>query len=251
MRVSSKTAKERAVARRRALLLVVSCLCIITSAVILMNLEAPPGATRASHGASIYTPVVANAQRLAYSPSKDSEAASTPVAKPLPVGASTITEADMNLLSVKGLLIPVAGVAASQLRDSFYDARSEGRIHGAIDIMAARDAPVLAADDGTVLKLHQSDRGGIMLYESDPSGIYVYYYGHLSRYAEGVVEGKQVKRGDVIAYVGDTGNAGAGNFHLHFGISKMTARGKWSGGDPINPYPLLTEKPGAASIGGR
>jgi murein DD-endopeptidase MepM/ murein hydrolase activator NlpD len=216
-----------------------------------MNLEAPRGPTRTSHGASLYTPLVASTPPPVSSTSRESEAGSTSVAKPLPIGASTITEADINLLSVKNLLIPVAGVTANQLHDSFYDARSDDRTHGAIDIMAARDAPVLAAVDGKVMKLHQSDRGGIMLYESDQSGIYVYYYAHLSHYAEGVFEGKEVKRGDVIAYVGDTGNASAGNFHLHFGISKMSAPGKWSGGEPINPYPLLTEKPGTPSIGGR
>ena len=108
--------------------------------------------------------------------------------------------------------------------------------------MAPMDTPVLATDDGKVLKLYQSDRGGIMLYQSDPSGNYVYYYGHLSRYADGLFDGKQVKRGEVIGYVGDTGNAGAGNYHLHFGISKMRAPGKWSGGEPINPYPLLARK---------
>jgi murein DD-endopeptidase MepM/ murein hydrolase activator NlpD len=165
-----------------------------------------------------------------------------------PTGASTITEADINSLNVKNLLIPVAGVSPSRLRDSFYDARSEGRIHQALDIMAPRDTPVLATDDGRVMRLRDSDRGGIMLYESDASGLYVYYYGHLSRFADGIFEGKELKRGEVIAYVGDTGNAGAGNFHLHFGISKVTAPGKWYGGEPINPYPLLTEKPGTPSI---
>lgn len=115
-------------------------------------------------------------------------------------------------------------------------------MHEALDIMAPRDTPVLAALDGAVMKLHWSDRGGIMLYQSDPSGSYVFYYGHLSRYADGISEGKKLKRGDLIAYVGDTGNAGAGNFHLHFGISKMTAAGRWYGGEAINPYPLLQGK---------
>jgi murein DD-endopeptidase MepM/ murein hydrolase activator NlpD len=133
----------------------------------------------------------------------------------------------------------VANVTASQLRDTFNQARSEGRRHDAIDIMAPQGAPVLATTDGVVLKLFQSEKGGIALYELDPSGRYVYYYAHLMRYAEGVAEGKQLRRGEVIAYVGDTGNAGAGQFHLHFGVSKLTSPRQWSGGDPINPYPLL------------
>jgi peptidoglycan LD-endopeptidase LytH len=159
-----------------------------------------------------------------------------------------ITPADINALSIKNLLIPVAGVGPGQLHDSFYDSRSEGRTHKALDIMAPRDTPVLATDDGRVLKLHQSDRGGIMLYQSDSSGAFVYFYGHLTRYADGISEGKPVSRGEVIAFVGDTGNAGAGNYHLHFGISRMTEVGRWSGGEPVNPYPILTEKAGTLSI---
>ena len=123
-------------------------------------------------------------------------------------------------------------------------------MHEALDIMAPRDTPVLAASDGTVMKLRQSERGGTMLYQSDPSGEYVFFYGHLSRYADGVSEGTKLKRGDVIAYVGDTGNAGPGNFHLHFGISKIAAAGKWYGGEPINPYPLLKSNP-SATVGGK
>jgi murein DD-endopeptidase MepM/ murein hydrolase activator NlpD len=117
--------------------------------------------------------------------------------------------------------------------------------------MAPRDTPVLATDDGRIMKLHQSDRGGIMLYQSDGSGVYVYCYGHLTRYAEGISEGMPVKRGEVIAYVGDTGNAGPGNYHLHFGISKMNAPGRWSGGEPINPYPFLTRQPETAIKAGK
>ena len=157
-----------------------------------------------------------------------------------------MSPADLEALSARNLMIPVAGIQPGQLRDSFYDARSAGRIHKALDIMAPRDTPVVAADDGLVMKLHQSDRGGVMLYQSDPSSRYVYYYGHLTRYADGISEGKAVRRGEVIAFVGDTGNAGPGNCHLHFGISRVT-NGRWSGGEPINPYPLLTGQPGSSS----
>jgi len=225
----SKTKEERAVARKRALILAVSCLCIILSAVLLMNLETPRGAT------TRYNPVLAGS--LPSIPLSMKE----PVV-PMQPEVGTVGDADVDALRIRNLLIPVEGVTAGQLHDSFYSARSEGRMHQALDIMAPRDTPVLATDDGRVMKLHQSDRGGIMVYESDPSGIYVYCYGHLSYYADGLFEGKQLKRGEVIAYVGDTGNAGAGNYHLHFGISKMSAAGKWSGGEPINPYPLLTNK---------
>jgi len=225
----SKTAKERAAARNRALILAVSCFCIILSAVLLLNLETPRGATAG------YNPVLAGS-----SPSIPLSMKETIV--PMAPGAGTVSNADVDALHIRNLLIPVEGVTASQLHDSFYSTRSEGRMHQALDIMAPRDTPVLATDDGRVMKLHQSDRGGIMVYQSDPSGVYVYYYGHLSHYADELFEGKQLKRGEIIVYVGDTGNAGAGNYHLHFGISKMSAPGKWSGGEPINPYPLLTDR---------
>ena len=160
----------------------------------------------------------------------------------MPAGLGAVGEADLVALKTKDLLIPVAGINASQLRDSFNDGRSEGRQHQALDIMAPQGAPVVAVTDGTITKLFQSEKGGITLYQSDPSGLYFYYYAHLMRYADGIAEGQRVKRGDVIGYVGDTGNAGAGNFHLHFAISKPVVPGKWSGGEPINPFPLLTGK---------
>lgn len=101
---------------------------------------------------------------------------------------------------------------------------------------------MLAADYGVVIKLLRSDKGGVTLYQLDPSGKYAYYYAHLTGYAEGIAEGKRLRRGEVVGYVGDTGNAGAGNYHLHFEVSKLTAPRKWYGGVPINPYPLLAGK---------
>jgi murein DD-endopeptidase MepM/ murein hydrolase activator NlpD len=156
--------------------------------------------------------------------------------------ANTVAGPDLDYLASRNLLIPVMGVKAAQLRDSFDQMRSAGRRHEAIDIMAPQATPVLAVTDGVVIRLFQSDKGGTTLYQLDPSGRYDYYYAHLMRYADGVVEGKELKRGDVIAYVGDTGDAGPGNFHLHFAISKLLSPRKWSGGEAINPYPLLTGK---------
>jgi murein DD-endopeptidase MepM/ murein hydrolase activator NlpD len=161
---------------------------------------------------------------------------------PLINGTTAVGETDLHYLRERGLLIPVKGIVASQLRDSFHDARGEGRLHHAIDIMAPEGTPVLAAADGVIRKLHTSDKGGVSLYEADSAGSYVYFYGHLQRYADEIYEGKAVRRGEVIGYVGDTGNAGSGNFHLHFGISK-TAPGKWGGGEPINPFDLFAGRP--------
>jgi len=137
------------------------------------------------------------------------------------------------------LIVPVAGVRADQLRDTFADARAEGRVHDAIDIPAAQGTPVLATADGTIVKLFQSDRGGTTIYQLSADGRFFYYYAHLDRYAEGLAEGQFVKQGTTIAYVGDTGNAGPGNYHLHFSIAIASDPKRWWEGVNINPYPLL------------
>jgi murein DD-endopeptidase MepM/ murein hydrolase activator NlpD len=139
------------------------------------------------------------------------------------------------------LVIPVVGVRPDQLLDTFADARSEGRVHDAIDIPAAAGTAVIAAADGEVIKLFQSDRGGTTIYQLSVDRKLVFYYAHLQRYADGIVAGKFVKQGEVIAYVGDTGNAGAGNFHLHFSIAVVADPKRYWEGTNINPYPLLRQ----------
>src|SRR5258706_14744521 len=141
--------------------------------------------------------------------------------------------------SPAGLIIPVAGVRAEQLRDTFSEARAEGRIHDAIDIPAPRGTAVLAAADGPIVKLFQSARGGTTLYQLSADSKLVYYYAHLDRYADGLLEGHFAKQGETIAFVGDTGNAGAGNYHLHFSIAEISNPKEFWHGVNINPYPLL------------
>lgn len=142
------------------------------------------------------------------------------------------------------LLVPVAGVRPAELRDGFRSPRSGGREHMAIDIPAPRGTPVLAAADGTVLRLHAGSRGGNALYQLDADGLTRYYYAHLDRYAEGIREGKAVRRGEVVGYVGDTGNAAPGDFHLHFSVAVLRDARRWWEGINLNPYPLL-RRPGA------
>jgi murein DD-endopeptidase MepM/ murein hydrolase activator NlpD len=137
------------------------------------------------------------------------------------------------------LIIPVQGVRADQLQDTFMDARTEGRVHDAIDIPAPVGTPVLAAADGEIAKLFQSERGGTTIYQFSADKKLVYYYAHLQRYADGLAPGKFAHQGEVIAYVGDTGNAGAGNYHLHFSISVIPNPTRYWEGTNINPYPLL------------
>jgi peptidoglycan LD-endopeptidase LytH len=142
----------------------------------------------------------------------------------------------------RSLEIPVSGIERKQLYDSFNETRDGSRSHEAIDIMASRGTPVVAAENGRIKKLFTSKAGGLTIYQFDPSETYVYYYAHLDSYAENVKEGMEVKKGDVIGYVGSTGNASKNAPHLHFAISRLTPEKQWWKGEPINPYPILTGK---------
>jgi murein DD-endopeptidase MepM/ murein hydrolase activator NlpD len=130
-------------------------------------------------------------------------------------------------------------VKVEQLQDTFSDARSDGRVHDAIDIAAPRGTPVLAAADGTILRLFQSERGGTTIYQLSSDSKYVYYYAHLERYADGLAVGRYARQGETIAYVGDTGNAGVGNYHLHFSVALIADPKRYWEGTNVNPYPLL------------
>jgi murein DD-endopeptidase MepM/ murein hydrolase activator NlpD len=168
--------------------------------------------------------------------------ATTAIAAPPPADepqTQSVPEPETGYVGRLKLLIPVLGVKPDQLHDTFDEARSEGRVHDAIDIPAAQGTPVLAAADGPIVKLFQSVRGGTTIYQLSNDKKLVYYYAHLQRYADDIVEGKFVEQGHVIAYVGDTGNAGQGNYHLHFSIALISDPKRYWEGTNINPYPLL------------
>jgi len=138
------------------------------------------------------------------------------------------------------LLIPVAGVAFSQLSDTFNQTRGGERRHEALDIMAPAGTPVLAAAGGTVEKLFKSDAGGNTVYVRSPDRRTLHYYAHLQAYAPGLKEGAEVQRGERLGTVGASGNADPAAPHLHFAILRTTADAKWwEPTTPINPYPLL------------
>jgi len=139
------------------------------------------------------------------------------------------------------LMVPVEGVSPSELRDTFHEARSGGRIHMATDILAMRGTPVLAAAPGRIIKLANSGAGGITIYIADASGRYVQYYAHLMGYAPNVKEGLAVEEGDVIGFVGTTGNAPPDTPHLHFQVMRGDAN-YWNG-TPIDVRGFMT-KPG-------
>jgi murein DD-endopeptidase MepM/ murein hydrolase activator NlpD len=165
----------------------------------------------------------------------------TPETSPSPPSQAQGSPGDpASTLASMRLLIPVEGVKPEQLQDTFKDARSEGRVHDAIDIVAPRGTPVRAATDGRVVKLFNSAKGGITFYQlASADEHYVLYYAHLERYADGLAEGHVARRGETLAYVGDTGNATPGNTHLHFQIYRVADPKHFWTGENINPYPLL------------
>ncbi len=130
------------------------------------------------------------------------------------------------------------GIDPRTVHDNFNEMRGAVR-HEALDIMAPRGTPVVAADDGVLRKLFQSRKGGLTLYQFNPDETRCYYYAHLDRYAEGLTEGQLLHRGDRIGYVGSSGNADAGAPHLHFAVTELGPDKKWWEGTPIDPYPLI------------
>ncbi len=142
-------------------------------------------------------------------------------------------------LRQRELVLLVQGVRRDDLRDTFNEARGGARRHEALDIPATRHTPVLAVENGTIAKLFLSEPGGITIYQFDPSKAYCYYYAHLEGYAAGLKEGQTVARGEVIGYVGTTGNAPKDVPHLHFAIFKLADDKRWWHGTPIDPYSVL------------
>ena len=148
---------------------------------------------------------------------------------------TSVSNRDLTELRQHHLLIPVKGLTADDLVSSFSDARGK-RVHEAIDILAPRNTEVLAVEDGRVAKLFTSVAGGITVYQFDPSEAFVYYYAHLNGYASGLKEGQELKKGDVVGYVGTTGNAPESTPHLHFAISKLNPDKRWWGGTALDPF---------------
>ncbi|MDQ3057889.1 MAG: peptidoglycan DD-metalloendopeptidase family protein [Pseudomonadota bacterium] len=187
------------------------------------------GATTAkvdAAGADVGAPTATPRVPASPTPTISAQVATGPQAQPLAPGIS-------------GLIVPVAGITPKQLTDTFTDARGADRVHDAIDIMAPEGTPVFAVSDGSIEKLFDSKQGGLTLYQFEPTGRYVYYYAHLQRYAAGIVEKKTIRQGEIIGYVGYTGNANPEGPHLHFAILELGPEKKWWKGTAINPYPLL------------
>jgi len=170
-----------------------------------------------------------------------------PMAAPTPPGVSgssfpAIVPGDLTALREQSPTVPVAGITSEKLVNSFDDMRGGTRRHNAIDIMAARNTPVVATTSGRILKLHNSVAGGLTVYATDASSRYIFLYGHLDSYRPGLTEGMAVKRGDIIGFVGSTGNAVPSGPHLHFAITRSDNVKEWWKGTPLNPFLVYRSK---------
>jgi murein DD-endopeptidase MepM/ murein hydrolase activator NlpD len=199
------------------------------------SVQVPAPAPQAASSAPVATAEEAKASE---------EAPKVAVAGPLPGPGAPVDVRNAGdaegalLLQERPLMVPVVGIPPASLMDNYEQKRGQG-LHEAIDIVAPTGTPVVAVDDGRIVKLFNSKPGGLTVYHFDPQGRLAYYYAHLASYAPGLKEGMEVKRGDVLGYVGSTGNADPKVPHLHFAIFKLGADKKWWQGDPINPFPAL------------
>jgi murein DD-endopeptidase MepM/ murein hydrolase activator NlpD len=168
-------------------------------------------------------------------------ATAMPVPTPSPTGSAAVapTPDELSALAAS-LVVPVAGVTPAELRGSFHAPRGGGtRQHNALDIPAPRGTPVISATSGRVLRLFNSNAGGLMVYAADATERFILMYGHLDRYAEGLKDGMPLARGQTIGYVGTTGNAPPNVPHLHFAIARTNNVSRWWNGTPIDPAPLF------------
>jgi peptidoglycan LD-endopeptidase LytH len=145
-------------------------------------------------------------------------------------------EAAITTLRHRGLRVPIDDADVERLKGMFSESRGGNPAHEAVDILAPRDTPIHAVDDGTIAKLFTSQAGGLTVYQFDPDQRFSYYYAHLERYATGLIDGQRVTRGEVIGFVGTSGNAPANTPHLHFAIFELGADHRWWSGRPIDPY---------------
>ncbi|SNS33912.1 Peptidase family M23 [Sphingomonas laterariae] len=168
-----------------------------------------------------------------------------PAAVSRPPAPDSMAEKREPAHAMEGLVIPVEGVRDGQLVDTFDDARGGGtRGHGALDIMAPRGTPVIAAAPGVIEQIFESKAGGHTVYVRVDGGAWVHYYAHLDTYAPALAEGRHVDRGERLGTVGSTGNADPAGPHLHFEIKRMAPGEKWYQGTGVNPYPLLSGNAG-------
>ena len=211
---------------------------VTTIAVYSLRNEPPTSTVTELHASTTTTPPAAEQADRA----RAHRTTAPEPAAPVPPAPVSPTEAgEIVALRGRDLKLPVDGVGRKDLRNTFAEARGS-RTHEALDILAPRGTKVRAAEDGRIQKLFTSKAGGLTIYQFDPTETFTYYYAHLDQYEDGLREGQMVKRGDVIGYVGSTGNASPDAPHLHFAIFRLGPEKQWWKGEPINPYLVLTEE---------
>jgi len=224
-------------------LLLMLSVCAVAAGCVIQN-DQPGPVNSVTQPANSNSPTQSQTQNSNQTPTLTP--APTSISTPTPDPPSDTPQAERtsspSFVGFLKLIIPVAGVQPNQLLDTFSDARSEGRVHDAIDIPSPAGTPVLAAADGEIVKLFHSERGGTTIYQLSADKKLVFYYAHLQSYAPDLQEGQFKRQGEVIGFVGDTGNAGAGNYHLHFSIAVLADPKRYWDGSNINPYPLLHSK---------
>lgn len=170
----------------------------------------------------------------------DKSKATKAVKEPPPILAPSEVASAVSELRKMHLQVPIDGYDPERMKGSFYEQRGSER-HEAVDMLAPRNTPVHAVCDGEIVKLFLSKPGGITIYQFDPAGKFVFYYAHLERYAEGLKEKQKVKHGDVIGYVGTSGNAPKNTPHLHLSVGVLTAAKQWWISSPIDPYAVFAK----------
>lgn len=186
----------------------------------------------------LYYPTPESAGVKAAQPAGPVEPAGSVVETPAPP-ADVASMNDVDYLRYRRIIVPVAGADMSKVEDTFYEARDGGRTHRAIDILAPRGTPILAADDGKILRMTSNTLGGITMYTVDPLNRLVYYYAHMDHYNDAMSPGRTIVKGDTLGFVGTTGNAPKDTPHLHFQVMRWPADGKYWNGEPIDPYEEL------------
>jgi len=194
----------------------------------------PPAAAPAPNSAAVLNGQLPSAPVIA----PDLIEADLPVRPSEPVPVPAVNGSDV---PAGKLMVPVEGVKFSQLTDTYNAPRGTERHHEALDIMAPKGTKVFAVADGKVAKLFTSVPGGLTVYQFEPTEKFAYYYAHLDKYAEGIKEGQLLKRGDLVGYVGVTGNSDPKAPHLHFAVVQLTPEKQWWKGTPVNPYPLMAD----------
>jgi murein DD-endopeptidase MepM/ murein hydrolase activator NlpD len=176
-------------------------------------------------------------QEVAMAAPATSTAPFTPTPIPAPAGVEPVLP-ELHVNNPGDLGMPLANIDPRKLESTFHQARA-GHEHEALDIMAPRGTPVMAVAEGNVVKLFTSKQGGLTAYQFDNSRTLCFYYAHLDRYQDGLKEGVLLRKGEVLGYVGSTGDASPGAPHLHFAVFRLGPEKQWWKGTAIDPLPLL------------